>query len=77
MPTSTDPNPILETPDVPVAQIIAIVQAVIGALVAFGVPMSDEQSAAIIQLCTALAVGLPIADAVIRNGRARGSAQRY
>lgn len=66
----------LNTPDITTAQIVTIVQAVIGLIVAFGAPVTDEQSAAIVQLVTAVAVVLPLADAIIRNGRARGSAHR-
>lgn len=67
---------LLDTPDVTPAQIIAIVQAVVALVVAFGVGVSDELQSAIVQLSTALVVFLPLADAHLRNGRARGSAQR-
>lgn len=60
----------MKTPDLTTVQIIAIVQAAVGLLVAFGAPVSPQQSDAIIQLCTALAVALPLADAHVRNGRA-------
>lgn len=59
------------TPNVTTLQLVAIGQAVIALAVAFGLPITDEQSAAIIQLATALAIALPLADAHLRNGRAR------
>lgn len=64
------------TPNVTTLQLVAIAQAVIALAVAFGAPVSDEQSAAIIQLATALAIALPLADAHLRNGRARYFAAR-
>ena len=67
----------LATPDITTAQVVAVVQSVVGLLVAFGAPITSEQSAAILQLVTALAVVLPLADAIIRSGRARGSVSRY
>ena len=67
----------METPDVTRAQILAIVQALIAVAAAFGVPMSTEQSAAIIQLATVLAVVLPLADAAIRHGRAKIAASDH
>lgn len=66
----------LATPDVTTAQIIALVQAVIGLCLAFGLPISDELSAAIVQLVTAALVVLPLADAYVRSGRARGNTSR-
>jgi drug/metabolite transporter (DMT)-like permease len=74
--SSTTHDEQLATPDVTTIQVVAVVQAFIGLLVAFGAPVSHEQEQAIIGLCTALAVALPIADAIIRNGRARGGATR-
>jgi hypothetical protein len=59
------------TPNVTTLQIVAIAQAVVAVAAAFGLPITDEQSQAIIQLSTALAVALPLADAHLRNGRAR------
>lgn len=61
----------MQTPDITKAQIIAIVQAIIAVAAAFGLSMSAEQQTAIIGLAGALAVVLPIADAIIRNGRAK------
>ena len=62
-----------KTPDFTTAQVVTLIQAVIGLIVAFGLPVSAELQEAIIQLVTAVAVVLPLADAFIRNGRARGS----
>lgn len=59
------------TPDITKAQIVAVVQAVLAVIVAFGGHVSPAQAQALISLSTALAVALPIADAVIRHGRSR------
>lgn len=64
------------TPDVTTVQVITLVQAVVGLLLAFGLDVSSELQAAIVQLVTAVAVVLPLADAFIRNGRARGGSRR-
>jgi hypothetical protein len=61
----------METPDITKAQIIALVQAVLAVAVSFGVDLSDRQEAAILGLAGAIAVVLPLADAIIRNGRSR------
>ena len=61
----------METPDITKAQIVALVQAVIAVAVSFGVDLSDRQEAAILGLAGAIAVVLPLADAIIRNGRSR------
>jgi hypothetical protein len=58
-------------PDVTKTQLVALVQAVIAVAAAFGLPISDAQSAALIGLAAAGLVVLPIADAMIRRGRAR------
>ena len=60
----------MKKPDITPAQIIALVQAVIGALVAFSVDITQEQSIAIVGLVTVIATMLFGADAVIRRGRA-------
>jgi hypothetical protein len=67
----------LKTPDVTTAQVVTLIQAVIGLVIAFGFPVSDDQRDAIVQLVTAVAVVLPLADAIIRNGRARGNTNRH
>lgn len=61
----------MDTPDITKAQIIALVQAVLALVVAFGIDLTDDQTTAIIGLAGALAVVLPLADAIIRNGRSR------
>ena len=61
----------METPDITKAQIIALVQAVLAVAVSFGVDLSDRQEAAILGLAGAIAIVLPLADAIIRNGRSR------
>lgn len=66
----------LSTPDITTAQIVALVQAVIGLVVAFGFGVSDDLQDAIVQLCTAVVVFLPLADSVVRNGRARGTMRK-
>lgn len=69
-------RPLFATPDITKAQVLAVLQAIIGLLVAFGIDVDQELQDAIVQLVTAVAVVLPLADALIRNGRARGSAHR-
>jgi len=64
------------TPDITPAQIIAVVGAVIGVAVAGGLPISQDLQDAIIRLVTVLAPLLLVSDAVIRHGRATGSASR-
>lgn len=61
----------METPDITKAQVVAVAQALLAVLVAFGVDLSDRQEAALLGLAGALAVVLPLADAIIRNGRSR------
>lgn len=61
----------MEMPDVTRVQVIAIVQAIIAVIVSFGVNLSDEQQTAILGLAGALAIVLPLSDAIIRNGRSR------
>lgn len=61
----------MQTPDITKAQVLALMQAVIALVVAFGVDLSTEQQTAILGLAGAVAVVLPIADAIIRNGRSR------
>lgn len=61
----------LSTPDVTPAQIIAVVGAVLGVIIAAGLPISDELQKQIITLVTVLAPLLFGADAIIRHGRSR------
>jgi hypothetical protein len=60
----------LARPDVTKAQAIAIVQAVIAVAVAFGVPISDNQSVALLGLAGLIGTVLLGADLGIRRGRA-------
>jgi hypothetical protein len=68
--------PLLKTPDITTAQIVALVQAVIGTLVAFSVDITDAQSVAIIALVAVIGATLGLGDAQIRKGRALGSMER-
>lgn len=61
----------MKTPDFTPAQIIATVGAILGVLVAAGLPISDALQENIIQLVTVLAPVLLVGDAVIRHGRSR------
>jgi hypothetical protein len=56
-------------PDVTKVQIIALVQAVIGLLAAFGLDLSKAQSEAILELTGQLGVALILADAALRGMR--------
>jgi hypothetical protein len=73
--TDLEFEPVLEStdepamPDVPAAMIVALAQAVIGLVVAFGVGVTPELQSAIVQLITVLAVVIPTADAWIRGKR--------
>jgi hypothetical protein len=64
----------MDTPDVTKAQIIALMQAVIGTAVAFGAPISDAQSVALLALVAVVAAFLTHSDAKIRVGRSNASA---
>ena len=59
----------LDTPDITKAQIVAVIQPVITCAVAFGAPISEVQSAALLGLAGAISTALVIADAMIRRGR--------
>lgn len=61
----------LSTPDVTKAQAVAVAGAAIGVAVAFGAPLSQEQSERIIDLVTVLAPVLVVVDALIRAARAK------
>lgn len=67
----------MQTPDITKAQIVAIVQPVITCAVAFGAPISEQQTTALLGLAGAISTALVIADAIIRNGRARMAAVKY
>ena len=61
----------LSTPDITLAQIVAIVGAILGVAVAAGLPLSKELQDSIIDLITVLAPLLLVGDAAIRHGRSR------
>ncbi len=61
----------LRTPDINPAQLIAIVGAALGLLVAAGLDLSKELQDSIIQLVTVLSSVLLVSDAAIRHGRSR------
>ena len=63
-------------PDITKAQIVALVQAVLATLVAFGFDITKDQQDALLQLTGLIGVALVLADAHIRNGRAKVIAQR-
>lgn len=60
---------VIEMPDVTRADVLAIIQAVVAVLVAFGLNLTEIQQAAILGLASALAVALPLADAKRRSKR--------
>jgi hypothetical protein len=60
----------LNHPDITKAQIVAVVQSVIAVAAAFGLPLTSQQSTALIGLSGLIAVALTVSDSVIRNGRA-------
>jgi hypothetical protein len=60
-----------KTPDVTRVQVLAIGQAVIAVLVVFGFDVDDDTRDLILFLAASLGAALPIADAVVRQGRAK------
>jgi len=56
-------------PDITKADVLAIIQAVVALVVAFGLDLTDIQVGSIIALSSALAVTLPLADSNRRKGR--------
>jgi hypothetical protein len=60
----------LATPDVTKAQMTAVATAIVGALAAAGLPLSEANANRIYTAAVAVAVAQVIADAVIRFGRA-------
>lgn len=59
------------TPDVTRAQLISVAQAVIAVAVAFGAPITDQQSIALVALAAGLGSLLLVSDAAIRRERVR------
>lgn len=68
--------PLFQTPDVTTAQILAVVQAIVGFGIAFGLNLTTEQQHAIMLLCSTILVVWPTVDAIIRHGRAIGNARK-
>jgi hypothetical protein len=60
-----------ETPDITRAQQLALGQAVIAVLVVFGFDVDENTRDLILILAAAIGSALPIADAVVRQGRAK------
>ena len=67
----------MNTPDLSKAQIVSVAQALIAVAVAFGVPISDQQSVALIALSAVLGTVLLGADASIRRARANNADKLY
>jgi hypothetical protein len=65
------PPPPIKLPDTTRAQIVALAQAGLAVAIAFGVPISDTQSVALVALSAVLGTVLITADASIRRERAR------
>ncbi len=59
----------MSTPDVTKAQLLALAQAIIATLVAFGVNLNNAQQAALLTLSAVLASLLVAADVALRRGR--------
>lgn len=65
----------MSTPSLTPAMIVAIVESVLAAVVAFGLDLTEAQSGALIGLAGVLAAVLIGADAGIRRERARNAVQ--
>ncbi len=63
----------MQTPDHTRLQLVAVAQAVLAAVVAFGVPITDQQSIALVALAGVIGTALVTADAAIRRERARNA----
>lgn len=66
----------MKKPDITPAQVVALVQAVLALIVAYGIDVPKDAQDAIVQLATILGGLLIAGDAVVRNGRARIEAAR-
>lgn len=64
----------LKTPDITLAQIIAVLGAAFALTAAFGLDISQDKRDGIVQLVTVLAPIVVAADAFIRHGRSRALA---
>jgi len=65
-----------ETPDITKAQIVSFITPILAVAVAFGWDISDTQQAAILGLAGVVSTVLTLGDAIIRHGRATGSASK-
>jgi hypothetical protein len=65
-----------KTPDLTPAQIVAILGSVLTLAVSFGVDISQAQQDALLQCVGLIAGALIVGDAVVRHGRATGTADR-
>ncbi len=63
----------IDLPDHTRMQLVAVAQAVVAAAVAFGVPISDQQSVALIALAGVIGTVLIGSDAAIRRARANNA----
>lgn len=63
------------TPPVTPIQQVALGQAIVAVLIAFGFDVGEDMQQLILLLAAALGIGLPASDAVIRQGRAKGVAE--
>jgi hypothetical protein len=61
----------MKTPDTTPTQIVALISAVVGLFVAFGLVDNDHAQAIIGAASVIVPTGLILADSVIRHGRAR------
>jgi hypothetical protein len=59
-----------QTPNITIAQITAVLQAVIAVAVAFGLSITNEQQTAVLGLSAVIGLALTLGDAHIRHGRA-------
>jgi hypothetical protein len=59
-----------QTPNITIAQITAVLQAMIAVAVAFGLSITSEQQTAILGLSAVIGLALTLGDAHIRHGRA-------
>lgn len=66
----------MKTPDTTVAQIVSLIGAIVGLIVAFGF-IDEAASQAIVGAASVIVPSVyMLADSIIRNGRARGNTRR-
>jgi hypothetical protein len=63
----------IQTPDTTRLQLVAVAQAVLAVAIAFGVPINEKQSIALVALAGVIGAALVTADAAIRRERARNA----